>query len=107
MRFLIFIIVSIAAGTRFLSLNGNNLSLDEGYSALLSQIPLTSIFYHAGLDSNPPLANAFYHIWCNFVDFNSHLMRLPGVLASIFSVYLVFRLFKPLVDCFIQELISL
>ena len=39
MRFLIFIIVSIAAGTRFLSLNGNNLSLDEGYSALLSQIP--------------------------------------------------------------------
>ena len=97
MRFLIFIIVSIAAGTRFLSLNGNNLSLDEGYSALLSQIPLTSIFYHAGLDSNPPLANAFYHIWCNFVDFNSHLMRLPGVLASIFSVYLVFRLFKPLV----------
>ncbi len=82
----------MALALRAFSLLDQSFSLDEGYSAIFSRIPLRSIFGNAGLDSNPPIGNAFFHAWCGFVAYDPVLMRLPGVIASVASLWVVWRL---------------
>jgi|GEM_PF-6344954 len=71
-----------------------DLSLDEGYSTFFTQVPLTSIFLYAGLDNNPPVGNAFFHIWGALASDNILLWRLPGIIASLFTLLVVYRLLK-------------
>ncbi len=85
----------VAAVLRGLSLADPTLSLDEGYSVFFSRIPLRSIFMDAGLDSNPPLGNAFFHLWSTAVGYEPVLMRLPGVVASLFTLLLLWQLVRP------------
>jgi hypothetical protein len=96
MRAFPWIVLVVAFALRAVSLLDQSFSLDEGYSALFSRIPISSIFGDAGLDSNPPLGNAFFHIWCGLVRYEPALMRLPGVLASVASLCVVWRLLSGL-----------
>ncbi len=70
------------------------LSLDEGYSTYFTQIPLSSIFLFAGLDSNPPLGNALFHLWGLVARDNILLWRLPGILASVLALPIVYTMLR-------------
>ncbi len=96
MRAFPWVIVIVAFALRGVSLLDQSFSLDEGYSAIFSRIPTTSIFSNAGLDSNPPVGNAFFHAWCGLVGYDPVLMRLPGVLASVASLCVMWRLLRGL-----------
>lgn len=97
MRIFLWAALLLAAVLRACALLDQTLWLDEGYSVLFSRVPVRSIVLSAGLDTNPPLGNAFFHFWCQMVGYAPVLMRLPGVAASLLSLALLWRLLQRMV----------
>lgn len=85
----------VCLSLRLLGALNPEVSLDEGYSTFFTQVPLSSIILYAGIDTNPPLGNAFFHIVGRLAAYDLYLWRLPCLVASAVSIFVVYELVKP------------
>jgi len=110
---MIYLVLFFGLILRLISLN-QSLWLDEATTALVSQMSLTDFFTKfMPNDFHPPLYYLFMKLWTNFFGYSEIVLRMPSVLFSLatgYVVYLiggawaaVFFLFNPLIVYYSQE----
>ena len=81
-------ILLLASAVRFLGSTKSAIWCDEGSSLMLSQFPLTGIWYHAAHDVHPPLYFMLLHGWTALFGDGVFALRALSVLPGIATVFL-------------------
>ena len=86
-------ILLLAAGVRFYGFTTSAIWCDEGSSLMLSNYPLTGIWFHAAHDVHPPLYFMLLHGWIALFGDNLASIRtlsvLPGIATVLLGAWLV------------------
>ena len=81
-------ILLLASAVRFLGSTTSAIWCDEGSSLMLSQFPLTGIWFHAAHDVHPPLYFMLLHGWTALFGDGVFALRALSVLPGIATVFL-------------------
>ena len=81
-------ILLLASAVRFLGSTTSAIWCDEGSSLMLSQFPLTGIWFHAAHDVHPPLYFMLLHGWTALFGDSVFALRALSVLPGIATVFL-------------------
>lgn len=86
-------ILLLAAGVRFYGFTTSAIWCDEGSSLMLSDYPLTGIWFHAAHDVHPPLYFMLLHGWIALFGDSLVSIRtlsvLPGIATVLLGAWLV------------------
>lgn len=86
----------IAFALQTLTLDGQSLWYDEGFSAWLAGQPPAEIIARTAADIHPPLYYLLLHGWITLAGRTEFALRFPSVLAAVVTVPLLWRLARRL-----------
>ena len=99
--FLLLIIIVAGALFRFNHLGSESIWLDEGYALVEADQPTVLGVLDAVYgppEGTPPLYFVVLHLWMKHVGNTEFLLRLPSVIFSIISIFIIFLIGRKLYD---------
>lgn len=92
----VWILFILAAGLRLAGLGAAQLWYDEAFSANLARLPLVNMIQATAGDTHPPLYYLLLWIIYHLGGASEFIFRLPSVLFSLASIYLLWQLARRL-----------
>lgn len=91
------VLIAVTAFLRAWNISNNTVWLDEAYSIFHAQKPIPHLLYELSRDSNPPLYNVLLKFWFDLTNsIDEHNARIPSLLFSLGSSFMLFRLGRKL-----------
>jgi 4-amino-4-deoxy-L-arabinose transferase-like glycosyltransferase len=87
---LLFVLVNVVL--KLLFLTSNSLGGDEPFSVYHAQLPMSSFIEMLYTENNPPFHFIVLHFWIKVFGISELSARIPSLLASCLSVYVIFKI---------------